>query len=245
MADRTMVMDDTLCKPDCEVCHGVGYVSRDVPLNDPTFGRIYPCPNAPLTSRVWNDCGLTISEREYSWSEIHGRKDEATNKALHDAVAAVKEILEKRNGFVLLYGGNGLAKTLILKIAVAETIRSRKLVGAKYTTMVEVIDEMRRSFDEERPGASLREMTDKYKKYPVLAIDELGVERKTEFSDERQFVLLDHRYNAAIESGEKLVTLLATNLALDEFPARIRDRMTDGRCFAIKLVGESLRPGLK
>ena len=31
-------------KPDCAICLGKGCVRLDVPLGDPRFGKLYPCP---------------------------------------------------------------------------------------------------------------------------------------------------------------------------------------------------------
>lgn len=240
------LVDNGRCEPNCPECGGFGYFRYDVPTHHPYFGKLFPCPRLPLSSPLYNQSGLTLPERtDMTWALIHGRKDEKANTSLHAAVHAVVEALEKRRGMVLLYGGNGLAKSLILKIAIAETLRTRRGYMAKYTLMPELIEELRATYDKDHPGALLKEITEKYSTYPVLAVDELGVERDTPFSQEKQFVLIDGRYTAAIEQGEPLVTLLATNLDLSEFPARIRDRLSDGRCRAIKLVGESMRPGMK
>lgn len=235
----------TYCAPNCDICGGVGLVRYDVATTDPRFGKLFPCPNLPLVSPIYNECGLTVQERSLAWNVIKGRKDEAANDTLHEAVAAVKAVMAKGSGMVILYGGNGLAKSLILKIAVAETLRARRGVMARYVLMPDIVEDLRSSFDADRPGQSLKEATNRYYTYPVLAIDELGVERDTPFAAEKQFIVLDHRYNAAIENGEPLVTLLATNLSINDFPARIKDRLSDGRCHAVKLVGESLRPGKK
>lgn len=34
-----------LCKPDCDICHGVGYYRVDVERESPEFGQLIRCPN--------------------------------------------------------------------------------------------------------------------------------------------------------------------------------------------------------
>lgn len=234
------------CKSDCEICGGPGLIKYDVDIDHPYFGRLFPCPNLPLESPHYNECGLTISERAYTWKgQLKGRSDKDTNAALHLAVDAVKSVLAAKRGLVTLTGGNGLAKSLILKIAVAETLRSRRGKISRYTHMAEIMEDMRASYDTAEPGRSMREIEKRYARYPVLCIDELGVGRDTDFTEEKQFFLIDRRYTAAIENNEPLITILATNLDIKDFPPRIADRLMDGRCAHIKLVGASMRPALK
>lgn len=241
------IMDQIQCQPDCPTCGGIGYIRYDVQPGHERFGKLFPCPELPIHSPIYSESGLTQDERALSWKKslLHRKDDKAAEASLVEAVTAVKAALAAQRGVVLLYGGNGLAKSLILKIAVAETLRQRRGVMGRYIQMAEIMEDLRTSYDAEQPGRSLKEMEMRYAKYPVLCIDELGVERDTEFTAEKQFMLIDRRYTASIENQAPLVTILATNLSINEFPARIADRLSDGRCAQIKLVGESMRPGLK
>ena len=36
-------VSETLGKPDCEFCGGVGFLRSDVPVGHPNFGRLEPC----------------------------------------------------------------------------------------------------------------------------------------------------------------------------------------------------------
>lgn len=239
------VQQEAHCKPDCPTCGGLGLIRYDVPLGHERFGKLFPCPELPINSPVYGESGLTQPERAYLWKSLQHRKEKEAEASLIAAVRAVKEVMKAQRGVVLLHGGNGLAKSLILKIAVAETLRERRGVMARYIHMAEIMEDLRTSYDLEQPGRSLKEMEQRYARYPLLAIDELGVERDTEFSDEKQFFLIDRRYTASIENQAPLITILATNLSINEFPARIADRLSDGRCAQIKLVGGSMRPGMK
>lgn len=246
----TQLINGIACASDCEVCGGSGMIryampdGAPLPIDHPKFGKMFPCPNLPINSPIYNESGLTPTERAYDWKQLKHRKGDA-EKSLHEAVDAVKKAMRDQRGVVILYGGNGLAKSLILKIAVAETLRERRGVMARYIHMSEIIEDLRASYDTEAPGASLRALEQRYAKYPLLCIDELGVERATDFSDEKTFFLIDRRYTAAIENQAPLITILATNNSIKDFPARIADRLMDGRCAQVKLLGESMRPAMR
>jgi len=86
-----------------------------------------------------------------------------------------------------------------------------------------------------------QEYIDSLNDYKLLVIDDLGIERKTDFMDEQVFSILDARY----QSGLPLI--ITTNLTNDELkhPAdraksRIYDRLLE-RCHPIEVKGASRR----
>ena len=77
--------------------------------------------------------------------------------------------------------------------------------------------------------------------YDLLIIDDLGVERGTEYALEQMFSIIDSRYR----SGKPLI--VTTNLKLDEIKhlpdfahARIDDRILE-RCAPILFAGKNFR----
>lgn len=70
----------------------------------------------------------------------------------------------------------------------------------------------------------------------LLILDDLGTERQTEFATEQLDLIVDYRY---INRKPLIVT---SNLALDELPPRIADRLGEGLLIHLKEVkGESYR----
>ena len=77
--------------------------------------------------------------------------------------------------------------------------------------------------------------------FPLLIIDDLGVERDSEFAREQVFNIIDSRYRS------QLPLIVTTNLTVDELKnptdlarARIYDRVLE-RCTAIKVNDQNIR----
>jgi len=67
----------------------------------------------------------------------------------------------------------------------------------------------------------------------LFILDDLGTERQTEFATEQLDLVIDHRY------VNKKSLIVTSNLAMDELPPRIADRLTEG--LLVQLKGESYR----
>ena len=82
---------------------------------------------------------------------------------------------------------------------------------------------------------------DSFKKYPLMIIDDLGMERDSEFAREQVFSVIDSRYRS------QLPMIVTTNLSLEELKdttdlskARIYDRVME-RCLPIKVNDQNIR----
>ncbi|HIQ77211.1 MAG TPA: ATP-binding protein [Candidatus Faecousia excrementipullorum] len=80
-----------------------------------------------------------------------------------------------------------------------------------------------------------------FNSFPLLIIDDLGVERNSEFAREQVFNIIDSRYRS------QLPLIVTTNLTVDELKnptdlarARIYDRVLE-RCTAIKVNDQNIR----
>lgn len=228
---------ENACPNDCPECNGQSYIRFDVPVGHKYFGKLFPCSKLPITSTKFDiDTGLVGKDRLHTFEEIEVREN------VLEAVTAVVDLLKARKGLLLLFGGYGLGKTLLLKIAVSEVLKAKDYRYARYRLMPDLIEEMRATFIED---GNLREVEQAYAKFDLLCIDEWGVQRDTPFAEEKQFMLINSRYEAAIERGEEIMTIIATNLNLAELPARLVDRFKDGRCKMVNLTGKSFRPSQK
>ena len=82
---------------------------------------------------------------------------------------------------------------------------------------------------------------DSFKKYPLMIIDDLGVERNSEFAREQVFSVIDSRYRS------QLPMIVTTNLSLEELKdptdlsrSRIYDRVLE-RCLPIRVNEQNIR----
>lgn len=233
--DRNLLNKEILCIPDCEICGGSGYYRVQVPFDDPRFGKMLICQNVDRSTLPGiSPIGLDRSEiSSLTWDIL------VNEPGIGLAINTVKETLERGFGWVFLYGGFGVGKTFIQKIAVAEVIRSGK--DAAYVRMAEILDHLRESF-QEGIQESENERLAYWSKLPILAIDEFDRARNTEYMNERRFVLMDRRYEGA--ARENSITILSSNEDPSNLPGYLYDRVCDGRFKIICLSGESFRPGM-
>ena len=82
---------------------------------------------------------------------------------------------------------------------------------------------------------------DSFKKYPLMIVDDLGMERNSEFAREQIFSVIDSRYRS------QLPMIVTTNLSLDELKgttdlskSRIYDRVLE-RCLPIRVNEQNIR----
>ena len=82
---------------------------------------------------------------------------------------------------------------------------------------------------------------DSFKRYPMMIIDDLGVERNSEFAREQVFSVIDSRYRS------ELPMIVTTNLTLEELQhpedlsrSRIYDRILE-RCLPIRVNEQNIR----
>jgi len=231
-------VDDTICAPDCDICEGIGYIRYDsLPLHHHLFGKSIPCPNVPLSNLYFQGhFGLRWDEqRSLSWDSIL-----AMDNAVEVANSVRSEIAKGHN-MIYLYGSWGLAKTMILKIAVAEVLRDNRY--AHYINLIDLLDDIRLVFDEEQSSHRLQERVNHWSSIPFLAIDEFDKPNATAWVTERVFQIINRRYDMAIYN--EVTTLIASNKQPNELPGYFTSRFRDGRLTTLKLEGVDARPGME
>ncbi|MDR3572826.1 MAG: hypothetical protein P4L50_03110 [Anaerolineaceae bacterium] len=243
-ARRFVRAQNALCDPDCPLCGGIGWVSKSAELGDSDFGKVEPCPNLDITKIPgYSRTGLDSDEiKTLDWNSLR------MSKELDTATNLIKNVLERGYGWIYLWsgddpdnpGGNGLAKTLILKIAIAGIIRSRK--QAAYANMPEILDDLRAAYDAKDPSEEAIRKLEFWTDIPVLAIDEFNRVNDTNWVTERRFMLMDTRYTQAIR--KQSITLIASNTDPSKQESYLYDRIQDGRFKIIRLHGESARPAM-
>lgn len=222
------------CRPDCPVCQGLGWIRQDLPRNHPDFGRLQLCPQViPWTVTGPEKYGLVRSEVEsLTWDSVLpiGHAQEAAR--------VVRAVIEQGAGWVYLYGNHGQAKSLILRVAVAEALRAGKF--AAYANMADVIGHIQRAFDYDNPNRESEDRLDWWGSLGLLALDEFDRFNQTRWATASQFRLMDSRNVAAIR-GES-VTLIASNQAPDQLDSYYQSRIQDGRFITIPLYSQDARP---
>lgn len=237
------------CRQDCQECGGTGLVRLDVPAWDHRFGKLSPCPNVPVQHRNtrWRN-GLTLNEEnDLRWSSfaplpITVKVGAKAHETTTDKIALrVRDYLNTHPwGWIWLYAQYGLAKSMILKCAVAEELRRGR--PAVYITASELLDDLRAAFDTKDPSESALRRINEWVELPFLALDEFDKINATSWVNERLFQLMDRRHQSGID--RQSITLLASNRLPEEIDLAIASRARDGRYLFVELVGKDARPGM-
>lgn len=208
----------------------------DVPLDDPRFGRFQRCPNYP----VKHDKDMHRRLRRYgNLQAYHGKTFDAFKipslggsytrnvmVSLQEAKAAGLAFSEDPTGFLVYEGEFGCGKTHL-----ASAIANHRLetYGEQviFITVPDLLDLLRTTFDSS-VDASFDDYFDRIRKTALLVLDDLGVEKRSEWANEKIFQLLNYR----LVEGKP--TVITTNVAIDDLDPRVTSRLLDR--YAVKRV---------
>ena len=140
--------------------------------------------------------------------------------------------LKKQGKGLLLYGSVGRGKTY----AACEVANA--LIDKGYSVLVtnfsRVLNNLQSTYEKQ-------EYIDDLNDFSLLVIDDLGIERSTEFAKEQVYNIIDSRYRAG------LPMIITTNLSIDNIKnptdienGRIYDRIIE-KCFPIEVKGVNRR----
>lgn len=91
-------------------------------------------------------------------------------------------------------------------------------------------------YESERLSETASRRMEDARQCPVLLLDDLGVEKRSPWTDEQMYRLLNHRYN------EGLPTVIAANVVPEQLEPRIASRMQDTSLSrVVVLAGEDQR----
>jgi len=215
----------------CPDCLGLGWISPDVPVEDPLFGKLLPCDcTAPdRAARLQRISGLTPDERSERLSHI-ARTGGQTDVMLNAAQAFV---LNPR-AFLTVFGGSGNAKSLMLRAVVNECLDRQ--IEAVYVNMKDLVDYVREAMRED-DSAVLR--LQRFKRVRVLAIDEFDKVKTSEWVRELETDVIDRRYRDGLSGLTG--TVIAMNESPRALPDHIQSRLYDGRNILINNTDQDLR----
>lgn len=150
--------------------------------------------------------------KKYTLDSFDPNRSAAARRGLQvaqDYVANWTENLEDGKGLYFV-GPVGTGKTMLAVGIMWELMRKYK-VATLFTTAPDLLDNMRKDIGADNDDDYIESV----KRAELLVMDDLGAERLTEWSEERLFVIVNHRYR------EGLPTIFTTNVSLDETAARL------------------------
>ena len=224
----------------CRLCSGLGRVrewvgpepwrTRDVVLLV-SRGRAGACPLGTGAASLRHRAQAAHARLRRLRCSPQSRPSTGAHFALAAALAAEQSSTVHASRaalpWLLLYGGPGDGQDAFAGGGV------QRLAGwgalPLYTVVRTLLDHVRDGLD----SANGREYGARFKavcKAPILILDDLGAEKRSDWSDELLFKLLDYRYR------EELPTAVASNLIPADLEPRIASRLQDGALGATLLM---------
>jgi DNA replication protein DnaC len=120
----------------------------------------------------------------------------------------------------MFYGHAGSGKTH-LSVAITKQIIEEKQIQVKFVRIVDLLLEIRKTFDENESwkAENESELLRKYTFTPLLILDDIGSEKTTDWVRQVLYQIIDERW---IEQKPIIVT---SNLTLDELEGRLGERI--------------------
>lgn len=167
----------------------------------------------------------------YSWTFEKDNGKNPVMKVAKDYVSKWSDFASKNAGLVI-WGDVGTGKTFFAACIANALVEQN--VSVRMTNFSSILNDL---FSESDKNKHLDRLND----HNLLIIDDLGIERGTEYALEQVYNIIDTRY----KSGRPLI--ITTNLTLEElnYPTdvqhkRIYDRVL-GMCVPVKFIGVNFR----
>lgn len=188
----------------CPDCGGTGLVRTTTRQNGRDYEVVSPCPRALQQRRasLFNEVHLPAVHSAASFESYRPSNNEQA-RALETAKAFALNFEKTSRGFVIS-GPVGTGKTHLL-CATLKHLTVERGVRSAYVEISLLYSQIRRGFQDGKSGG---EIIGPLSQVDVLAIDELGKGRGSQFELETLDELIARRYNAG------KITLFATNYSL-------------------------------
>lgn len=200
------------CQTACPRCGESGFTL--VPSGQSTVAQVCACRHLDERIALFNKVGIPAAVAKASFDSFKGwSPDHVRAKPVAEDFARKFRKDAPTKGF-LLYGTPGAGKTHLL-VATLRYLALEKGVAGRYVEFMLLLSDIRAGFDANR---SHMEILRPLLSVPVLAIDELGKERGTEWERSMLDELISRRFNSG------LATLFATNYYLEEREIPVREQ---------------------
>jgi len=211
---------------DCPVCGGLRFVTHNVPVGHPDFGRAFPCVCQLESIRARREAQLReasnldiVADKTFDTFETDLHYLDASQLSiLRSAIDRARRYAENPAGWLLFQGNYGCGKThLAVAIANHQLDQGQPVL---FMTVPDLLDHLRATFG---PTSEVRydELFDRVRNTPLLVLDDVGVESATPWAQEKLYQLLNHRYL------HRLATVVTTNVDLNTLDPRVRSRLVD------------------
>lgn len=212
-----------------------GKIQRDRLAGRLRFATIPKEFEGQTVDNFQTDCYSTSQSRELAKLAKHLAKQ---------YIEQFQEIKETGKGFYFHSGVKGSGKTR-LAVSIANDIITRYMVGAKFATTIQILDQIKSTWGENSRERNAGEPVNEHRliddiiSVPVLVIDDIGVEKPKDWINERFYNILSGRMI------EKRITIFTSNYRIGELQLddRIVNRI-EKMALPIEFPAESIRSAI-
>lgn len=173
---------------------------------------------------------LSLYQSPEAWEKAKMVKTLCTNY-----VNSFLQIQTEGKGLYMYSRAKGSGKTR-MAASIANDIIKKYMISVKFTTALQILDEIKRSWHQEAEDGSEQEFLRDIIRVPVLVIDDVGVERSTPWVNEKFYSVI----NGRMEQNQ--VTLFTSNQKMEDlsFDDRLISRII-GMTLPVPFPEESVR----
>ncbi|MDD2521609.1 MAG: ATP-binding protein [Anaerolineaceae bacterium] len=213
--------------PDCPICHGIGFVGYDVPMDDPRFGKSEICVCRLNTIQSLQQQNLfqlsnlgSLADLTFANFMPRGRVGLGLAQAnsLEQAFNSAQNFAGTQKGWLLLTGGFGSGKTHLAAAIANQAVAMG--TPAVFLTVPDLLDWLRSSFSTSG-ASSYEDRFTEIRNAALLVMDDFGTQSSTPWAEEKLFQIINSRYI------NHLPTVITSNHQLSEFEGRIHSRLLD------------------
>jgi DNA replication protein DnaC len=212
--------------PNCPICKGIGFFSRDLPVGHPDFGKVQVCEcrkdqvTASFRNRLYEMSNLDAL-KNLTFETFKPRGRESITKAQADSIETAcittRRYADNLKGWLFIWGGYGCGKTH-LAAAIANSAVACN-IPTLFLTVPDLLDSLRFTFDSEE--TSFEERFDEIRNIPLLVLDDFGTQNMTNWALEKLFQIINYRYI------NQLPLVVTANQPVDLIEGRLRSRFLD------------------
>lgn len=239
--------------PPCCLCGGAGYYKEAVPYGHPNFGKLFPCRckldeqagrtetrRSALLASLEGELGPQLARCTFDTYDlnrpisgpVHGHTIAEQYAKIRRAHQAAYEYAEVPRRWLAFFGPPGTGKShLTAAIANVLVRRHIKVIYAPVPAQLRFIKD---GFDDGTAAARVRALME----VPVLMLDDLGTEQRTDYNTSMLLELVQHRYN------NQLATVFTSNVSREQIEFRVADRI-DELARIVPIVATSYRAEMR
>ncbi len=210
----------------CDICGDKGWVTPDVPVGHPDFGRAVPCQcqherlREERITRLLRFSNLDQLSR-FTFENLNpkGRSETPEGQRLYQqAYEAAKIFASEPKGWLVLSGPTGCGKTHLAAAIGYQLLREGQTVF--YVLVPDLLDHLRSTYG---PSSEISydDLFEQIRNSPMLIMDDLGVHSATPWAQEKLYQILNHRFNL------EMPTVITIERALSELDEPVWRRLSD------------------